>query len=112
MFHRPPGCRVDHVRVASPVVFEKLAIVARRRDGRIEKCHRHRKLALSTRGRPLLRHAPQYAIWDDRDFGPSDSDRTFPLREASGAIFERYWANPSYGSEPGLDGIWSSFEAG
>ncbi len=60
---------------------------------------------------PLLRHAPHYAIWDDRDYGWSDSDRLFPLREEIGRIFERYWANGVYGG-PGLDGIWSSFEMG
>lgn len=60
---------------------------------------------------PLLRHAPHYAIWDDRDYGYSDSDRLFPLREEIARIFERYWANGSYGGE-GLDGIWSSFEIG
>lgn len=61
---------------------------------------------------PLLRHVPSYAIWDDRDFDGSDSDRTYPLRLEVTRVFERYWANPSYGSEPGPDGIYSRFSIG
>jgi alkaline phosphatase D len=53
-----------------------------------------------------------YAIWDDRDYGDSDDDRTNPMRLEVAAIFERYWANPSYGVEPGLDGIYSHVRIG
>lgn len=58
---------------------------------------------------PLLRHAPHYAIWDDRDYDGSDSDRTNPLREEVTRLFERFWANPSYGEDEAVDGIYSSF---
>ena len=61
---------------------------------------------------PVLRSIANYAIWDDRDYGDSDSDRTNPLRSEVAAIFERYWANPSYGRAPELDGIYSSFRIG
>ena len=50
---------------------------------------------------PVLRTSANYAIWDDRDYGDSDSDRTSPSRLAVAEIFERYWANPSYGEAPG-----------
>ncbi len=60
---------------------------------------------------PVLRHVPNYAIWDDRDYDGSDSNRNFPLRDAVTRIFMRYWANPFYGG-PGLDGIWSDFRLG
>lgn len=46
---------------------------------------------------PLLGAVHHYAIWDDHDYGPDDSDWTFPLRPAALEIFKRYWANPSYG---------------
>ena len=61
---------------------------------------------------PVLRSMANYAIWDDRDYGDSDSDRTNPLRTEVAGIFERYWANPSYGQAPELDGIYSSFRIG
>ncbi len=52
----------------------------------------------------LLGAAHHYAIWDDHDFGPNDSDRTYRLREQSLGVFQDYWLNPSYGTEqtPGV----------
>jgi alkaline phosphatase D len=72
---------------------------------------RHAELRALPTLQPLLRTIPSYAIWDDHDYGPSNSDRTFTLREGSAVLFTRYWANPSYGG-PGLDGVWSSFRIG
>jgi len=46
---------------------------------------------------PLLKKMPQYAIWDDHDYGPNDSDKSYILKETSLNIFKKYWANPSYG---------------
>jgi alkaline phosphatase D len=46
---------------------------------------------------PLMRSVPQFAIWDDHDFGINNSDATNPARDASLAAFRNYWANPSYG---------------
>lgn len=59
----------------------------------------------------LLASAHNYAIWDDHDYGPNDSDRTFRLREASLRIFKDYWANSSYGTEETL-GVFGRFEWG
>lgn len=52
---------------------------------------------------PLLAKMPQYAIWDDHDFGPNNSTAGFPLKAASLDLFKAYWANPRYGlaTEPG-----------
>jgi alkaline phosphatase D len=52
----------------------------------------------------LLTALPHYAIWDDHDYGPNDSNRSFVLKETSLGLFKRYWANPSYGllQQPGL----------
>jgi alkaline phosphatase D len=46
---------------------------------------------------PLLAQAQHYAIWDDHDFGPNDSDRSYVLKERANAVFQDYWANPTYG---------------
>ncbi len=43
---------------------------------------------------PLLANCAHYAIWDDHDFGPNDSDRSFKLKNTSQIIFEHFWANP------------------
>jgi len=52
----------------------------------------------------LFTALPHYAIWDDHDYGPNDSNRSFVLKESSLELFKRYWANPSYGLplEPGI----------
>lgn len=53
---------------------------------------------------PLLATCPQYATWDDHDFGPDNSDWTNPLRGAALRTFKLFWANPGYGLEktPGV----------
>lgn len=70
---------------------------------------------LATRRRPelqaLLRSTPCYAIWDDHDYGPNNSDRTFALRSESLRCFQRVWANPSYGTSS-IPGVFGSFRRG
>ena len=63
---------------------------------------------LATRRHPqlqrLLQTGQHYAIWDDHDYGPNDSDRSFALKSTSLELFRRYWANGSYGlaDAPGI----------
>ena len=45
----------------------------------------------------LLKAMPQYAIWDDHDYGPNNSDKSYLLKDASRNTFMKYWCNPSYG---------------
>ena len=42
---------------------------------------------------------PQYAIWDDHDYGPNDAGKSYILKEESRNLFMNYWCNPSYGEE-------------
>ena len=53
------------------------------------------------RSRPVLRNflkaMPQYAIWDDHDYGPNDIGKNYILKEASRKVFMNYFCNPSYG---------------
>ena len=42
---------------------------------------------------------PQYAIWDDHDYGPNDAGKSYILKKESRKIFMDYWCNPSYGEE-------------
>lgn len=46
----------------------------------------------------LLGSTHNYAIWDDHDFGPNNSDRTYKLRTEALNIFRLYWANQTYGT--------------
>ena len=42
---------------------------------------------------------PQYAIWDDHDFGPNDAGRSYIFKDESRNIFKNYTLNPSYGED-------------
>ncbi|HUG40524.1 MAG TPA: alkaline phosphatase D family protein [Longimicrobiales bacterium] len=57
---------------------------------------------------PLLAGAHHYAIWDDHDYGPNDSDRSFRDRADTHDAFRLFWGNPTYGM-PGLPGITTMF---
>ncbi len=46
---------------------------------------------------PLLGSVHHYAIWDDHEFGPNNSDRSFWNKETTLEAFKLFWANPSYG---------------
>ena len=54
-----------------------------------------------TRKQPVLKNflkaMPQYAIWDDHDYGPDNSDKSYVLKKDSRNIFRQFWCNPSYG---------------
>ncbi len=45
----------------------------------------------------LLKECPNYAIWDDHDFGPNDSDGSWIHADWSRKAFKTFWSNPSYG---------------
>jgi alkaline phosphatase D len=45
---------------------------------------------------PLLANVHHYAIWDDHDYGPNDSDRSFPLKHLSLEMFKLYWGNTNF----------------
>lgn len=57
----------------------------------------------------LLAYCPNYAIWDDHDFGPNDADRSFWNKATTLQAFKDFWANPGYGVN-GQPGITTSFE--
>ncbi|MFZ4057278.1 MAG: alkaline phosphatase D family protein [Ferruginibacter sp.] len=50
---------------------------------------------------------PQYAIWDDHDFGPNDGNGSYIFKDESRKVFMNYWLNPSYGEEG--KGIYTRF---
>jgi alkaline phosphatase D len=58
---------------------------------------------------PLFANVPQYAIWDDHDYGNDNGDRSYRMREDSLAMFKRYWPNPSFGL-PTVPGVFTRFE--
>jgi len=58
---------------------------------------------------PLLGSVHNYYIWDDHDFGPDDSDRSYRLRTEALDVFKLFTANQTYGTLE-TPGIFSRFE--
>lgn len=58
---------------------------------------------------PLLASTHHYAIWDDHDYGPNDSDRGFWNKNQTLETFKNFWGNPSFGIG-GLKGAITSFQ--
>ncbi len=56
----------------------------------------------------FLKSCPQYAIWDDHDFGPNNSDGSFENKKQSLAVFKDFWPNSSFGSEK-ANGVFHHF---
>lgn len=74
-----------------------------------------RNKAKSQRSSPLLQRIskamPEYAIWDDHDYGPNNAGIAFPLKEESRNIFIDTWKNnPSFGEDN--KGVYTSFHHG
>lgn len=58
---------------------------------------------------PLLASTHNYAIWDDHDFGPNDSDKSFYNKQKTTDAFKLFWGNNTYGVA-GLEGTTSQFK--
>lgn len=57
----------------------------------------------------LLHTCPNYAIWDDHDYGPNDSNKSYVHKDWTHEAFTRFWANPSYGGPATGEGITTHF---
>lgn len=57
----------------------------------------------------LLNSTHHVATWDDHDYGPDNSGRSFIHKATSVELFRRYWPNPSYGL-PEVPGIFTLLE--
>jgi len=60
---------------------------------------------------PLLASSSHYAIWDDHDYGPNNSDNSYGRKETVEEVFSYFWGNPSVVDED-QGGITSTFEWG
>lgn len=59
--------------------------------------------------RKLLAKTHHYAIWDDHDYGPNNSDGSFTKKDLTLQGFMDFWANPSYGTAT-TPGIFTQFQ--
>jgi len=73
--------------------------------------HRYRHTRSLPEMQRLLATAPNYATWDDHDYGPNNADRAYVLKSASLETFRRYWPNMTAGL-PGVPGVFTQFRFG
>lgn len=59
--------------------------------------HRYTHTRSAPEIQPLIGAIHSYAIWDDHDFGPNNSDRSFWNKEATLECFKLFFPNPSFG---------------
>ncbi|MBA4304242.1 MAG: phosphodiesterase [Sphingobacteriaceae bacterium] len=57
----------------------------------------------------LLATCPQYAIWDDHDFGPNDATGSWAHKDLSLEAFQLFWMNNGQGAA-GVPGITTAFQ--
>ena len=73
--------------------------------------HRYTHSRSTPEMQAFLASTHNYAILDDHDFGPNDSDRGFWNKNEALKAFELFWANPSYGVGD-INGAITSFQWG
>jgi alkaline phosphatase D len=59
--------------------------------------HRYEHMRSLPELQTLLSKGSHYAIWDDHDFGPDNSDGSWPHRDWAKESFDSFWANPGTG---------------
>lgn len=68
--------------------------------------HRHTHTRSLPEMQPLLAKTHHYATWDDHDYGPNNSDRTWVQKELTTEAFNLFWGNLTSGlpgeSDPGI----------
>ncbi|MEL6720773.1 MAG: alkaline phosphatase family protein, partial [Bacteroidota bacterium] len=72
--------------------------------------HRYTHTRSTKEMQALLASTHHYAIWDDHDFGPDDSDRSFIHKDKTLNAFELFWANPTTGIPQTNGGITTQFQ--
>lgn len=69
--------------------------------------HRYSHTRRTEELQPLLRKMHHYAIWDDHDYGPNDSEWTYALKKHTQDAFYDYW--PTVAPVDGVAGTTSHF---
>ena len=59
----------------------------------------------------ISRRVPQYAIWDNHDYGPDPTDKRQPNKADSLRAFQMLWPNPGFG-EKDNPGVYFKFSRG
>lgn len=59
----------------------------------------------------FLNSRPQWATWDDHDFGPNDAESQFHNKDEALRLFQQFWRNDQWGL-PHAPGVFGQFSYG
>ena len=57
------------------------------------------KTRLSPELNAFMKSMPQYELWDDHDYGPNNSDCSWPRKQNALEMCKTFWGNPAFGTE-------------
>lgn len=77
-------------------------------DTRAGIFHRNAHTRQISEMQALLGASHNYATWDDHDYGPNNSDRTYRLRDDALDAFKQFWGNQTYGTSE-TNGVFGRF---
>lgn len=66
--------------------------------------HRYTHTRSHPKLQAMLGGMHHYGIWDDHDFGPNDSDRSYPLKGTTEEAFKLFYPNNNYVFDEGITG--------
>lgn len=95
MYHRPSDFMIwtgDHVYMLKPWQWES-------KDA-MRKAYANQRN--SVRLKNYFQSRPQYAIWDDHDFGPNNAGAEFENKAMSLDVFKEMWPNQPYANKEGV----------
>lgn len=104
MEHRPSDFMIwtgDHVYMLKPWQWQSKESM--RKAYKIQREAPRLKKYMATR--------PQYAIWDDHDFGPNNAGAEFFNKDTSLAVFKEMWPHQNYAGKEGVYHTFSHNEA-
>ncbi|MCE2788797.1 MAG: alkaline phosphatase family protein, partial [Saprospiraceae bacterium] len=103
---------LDHMLSAKPDLMVWLGDNTYFREGDFESrsglLYRHTHTRSLAELQPFLAATPHYATWDDHDYGPNDSDWTYPLKYHARDAFRAFFPSEAYGAGH-TEGVTSAF---
>lgn len=73
-----------------------------RDDNKSRKVRRNMKYRQKEKLVDFLESTPQIAMWDDHDFGPNNADGSYKNKDATQAVFNNFWPNPTAVENDGI----------
>ena len=64
--------------------------------------HRYSHTRSTKELQPLLASTHHYGIWDDHDYGPNNSDRSYHLKKVTETTFKDFFPSPNYIFDEGI----------